>query len=160
MLQLAYASGLRVSELCKLALSAIDGESGLVRVMGKGNKQRIVPVGKTALSAIQTYLSFARHQVLKTQSSGFLFVTARGAAMTRQRFWQIIAQYGRQAGIRQSLTPHLLRHSFATHLLERGADLRSVQSMLGHADIATTQIYTHVLQSRLKKVVQEHHPRA
>jgi integrase/recombinase XerD len=160
MLQLLYASGLRVSELCRVELRGLDFEMGVVRVLGKGNKQRLVPVGRQAIAAIRQYLEQGRGALLRNRQSPFLFVTARGGPMTRQRFWQIISGYGSRAGIRQPITPHLLRHSFATHLLERGADLRSVQSMLGHADISTTQIYTHVLQSRLRRTVEEHHPRA
>jgi integrase/recombinase XerD len=160
MLQLLYASGLRVSELCHVELRGLDLEMGIVRVLGKGNKQRLVPVGREAIAAVRQYLDQARGSLLKGRQSAFLFLTARARPMTRQRFWQIISGYGRRAGIRQPITPHLLRHSFATHLLERGADLRSVQSMLGHADISTTQIYTHVLQSRLRRTVEEHHPRA
>jgi integrase/recombinase XerD len=160
MLQLLYASGLRVSELCRVELQGLDWEMGIVKVQGKGDKQRLVPVGSHALDALRRYLNQSRPGLLKGRQSPFLFLTARGKPMTRQRFWQIISGYGRRAGIRQPITPHLLRHSFATHLLERGADLRSVQSMLGHADISTTQIYTHVLQSRLRRTVEEHHPRA
>jgi integrase/recombinase XerD len=160
MLQLLYASGLRVSELCTVLLGAVDLGGGLVRVTGKGNKQRLTPMGRHAAAAIEGYLRHGRGKLLKGSSSPHLFVTARGGPMTRQRFWQIVSSHGRRAGIHQPITPHLLRHSFATHLLEGGADLRSVQTMLGHADISTTQIYTHVIQSRLRKTVEEHHPRA
>ena len=160
MLQLLYATGLRVTELCRVPLRDLDLELGLVRVTGKGNKQRIVPVGKTAIATIRAYLDGARSLLLKGRGSPYLFVTARGGCLSRQAFWKLLGKYGRQAGIFHNLTPHVLRHSFATHLLERGADLRSVQTMLGHADISTTQIYTHVMRSRLRQTVDEHHPRA
>lgn len=160
MIELIYASGLRVSELCRLGYSDVDFELGLVRVLGKGNRQRIVPVGKVALAAIERYLDSARPRLLKGRPSPFLFVTARGRPLTRQGFWKSLASYGRKAGLRRRLSPHVLRHSFATHLLEGGADLRSVQTMLGHVDISTTQIYTHVMRSRLQAVVDAHHPRA
>jgi integrase/recombinase XerD len=160
MIELLYASGLRVSELCRLGCSDVDRELGLVRVIGKGNRQRMVPVGKVALAAIERYLATARPQLLKGRSSPYLFVTARGGPLTRQGFWKSLAGYGRKAGLRRRLSPHVLRHSFATHLLEGGADLRSVQTMLGHVDISTTQIYTHVMRSRLQSIVDTHHPRA
>lgn len=160
MLELLYASGLRVSELCGVRVSELDQNMGVLRVTGKGNKQRIVPVGKSALQAVDRYLAEGRPRLLKGRASPFLFVTNRGGAMTRQAFWQLLGQYGKKAGIFHDLTPHVLRHTFATHLLEGGADLRSLQSMLGHSDISTTQIYTHVVRSRLRKTVDEHHPRA
>ncbi len=160
MCELLYASGLRVSELCRLESADLNAELGVLRVMGKGNKQRMVPVGKQALAAIAEYLRTARPQLLKSRVSKFLFVSARGGPLTRQGFWKALGLRGRRAGIFEGLSPHVLRHTFATHLLEGGADLRSVQTMLGHADISTTQIYTHVARSRLRQVVDEHHPRA
>jgi integrase/recombinase XerD len=161
MLQLLYATGLRVSELCKLRMSDLESEFGVLRVTGKGNKQRIVPVGRPALAAIEEWQRSGRAQMLKQRrASPYLFVTARGGAMTRQMFWTLLKGYGKKAGIFHNLSPHVLRHSFATHLLDGGADLRSVQTMLGHADISTTQVYTHVMRSRLRNIVDEHHPRA
>ena len=160
MLELLYAAGLRVSELCQLELSDLNPDLGVLRVTGKGGKQRLVPVGKSALRAVSEYLERARPGLLRGRGSRYLFVTARGDKLTRQGFWKLLAGHGRRAGIFHGLTPHVVRHTFATHLLEGGADLRSVQTMLGHADISTTQIYTHVLRSRLKKTVEEHHPRA
>ena len=160
MLELLYACGLRVSELCGVRLSDLDQNMGVVRVVGKGNKHRIVPVGKPALQAVEQYLAAGRPRLLKGKASPFLFVTNRGGAMTRQAFWQLLRGYGKKAGIFHDLTPHVLRHTFATHLLEGGADLRSLQSMLGHSDISTTQIYTHIVRSRLRRTVDEHHPRA
>jgi integrase/recombinase XerD len=160
MLELLYAAGLRVSELCQLELSDLNRDLGVLRVAGKGGRQRLVPVGKSALAAVERYLNEARPALLRGRGSRYLFVTARGTRLTRQAFWKLLLGYGKRAGIFHGLTPHVLRHTFATHLLEGGADLRSVQTMLGHADISTTQIYTHVLRSRLKRTVEEHHPRA
>jgi integrase/recombinase XerD len=159
MLELLYATGLRVSELCGLRLADVQFEAGVLRTVGKGNKQRIAPVGKPALAAVRQYLAGARPELLKGRGSPFLFVTARGGRLTRQAFWKLLVQNGKRVGIFQHLTPHVIRHSFATHLLEGGADLRSVQTMLGHADISTTQIYTHVMRSRLRQTIEKHHPR-
>jgi integrase/recombinase XerD len=160
MLELLYATGLRVSELCQLGKSDIDTGMGYLRATGKGNKQRLVPVGDAALRQVEAYLAGGRERLLKGRPSRYLFVTARGGCLTRQAFWKLLAGYGRKSGIFRGLTPHVLRHSFATHLLEGGADLRSVQVMLGHADISTTQIYTHVMRPRLRETVDKHHPRA
>jgi integrase/recombinase XerD len=160
MLELLYASGLRVSELCQLHLSDLNSELGVVRVLGKGNKQRLVPVGRPALAALAAYLARGRGALLGRRTSPYLFVTARGGPLTRQAFWKLLGRHGRRAGLSRRLWPHAVRHSFATHLLEGGADLRSVQLMLGHADISTTQIYTHVMRSRLRQTFDEHHPRA
>ena len=159
MLELLYASGLRVSEITGLPLDAVDLEAGILRVRGKGGKERLVPFGKSAARWLGRYLESSRPG-LDRRRSPHLFLSARGAAMTRQRFWQLIEAYGRAAGIRSRLTPHRLRHSFATHLLEHGADLRALQMMLGHADIATTQVYTQVSRSRLQRVYDRYHPRA
>jgi len=160
MVELLYATGLRVSELCGLKVNDINTGLGVLRTTGKGNKQRMVPVGKAAIQAVLDYLTSARPAMLKGRTSRYLFITARGGCLTRQAFWKLLTGYGRKAGVFRGLTPHTVRHSFATHLLEGGADLRSVQVMLGHADISTTQIYTHVMRSRLRRVIEEHHPRA
>jgi integrase/recombinase XerD len=160
MIELLYATGLRVSELCTLRLADLNLDLGVLKATGKGNKQRMIPVGKSALAAVRAYLESGRPVILKQRASRFLFVTNRGGPMTRQAFWKLLRRHGRKAGVFHSLTPHVIRHSFATHLLEGGADLRSLQTMLGHADIATTQIYTHVMRSRLRKTVDQHHPRA
>ncbi|MBS2020992.1 MAG: site-specific tyrosine recombinase XerD [Deltaproteobacteria bacterium] len=159
MLEILYASGLRVSELVALPLGAVDPRVGVVRVRGKGGKERIVPVGERAREALTHYLQVARPQLIGQKQSRDLFVTPRGGKMTRQGFWKLLARLAREAGISQRVTPHTLRHSFATHLLEGGADLRAVQAMLGHADIATTQIYTHVDRRRLETILAKH-PRA
>jgi integrase/recombinase XerD len=159
MLHLLYASGLRVSELVNLPLAALNLTGGNVRIFGKGAKERLVPFGEAAHSKLENYLRQSRPLILKKKRCDFLFVTNRAKPMTRLRFWQIVQQTVFSAGINKKISPHTLRHSFATHLLENGADLRSVQIMLGHSDIATTQIYTHVDISRLKSIHKRFHPR-
>jgi integrase/recombinase XerD len=159
MLELLYASGLRVSELVGMKVMEVSLNEGVVRVTGKGSKTRLVPMGEVAVEWIQRYMQEARPQILKQRLSDALFVTQRGDAMTRQAFWYLIKRYALQAGIRKQLSPHVLRHAFATHLLNHGADLRVVQMLLGHADISTTQIYTHVARERLKQLHSVHHPR-
>lgn len=159
MLFLLYSTGLRVSELVNLPLAACNLSSCFVRVFGKGGKERLVPFGIQAREKIETYLKLGRPFILNGKRSNFLFVTARGSAMTRLRFWQIIREMAMAAGITKDISPHMIRHSFATHLLAHGADLRSVQLMLGHSDIATTQIYTHIDQDRLKSIHRKFHPR-
>ncbi|MBN1906607.1 MAG: site-specific tyrosine recombinase XerD [Deltaproteobacteria bacterium] len=159
MLELLYATGLRVSELVGLHLVNLNLEPGYVRTVGKGSKERIVPMGDKARDALRLYLAYGRRELIRGKNSPFLFLNSRGASMSRQGFWKIIKKYGIMAGITKRITPHSLRHSFATHLLEGGADLRSVQIMLGHSDISTTQIYTHVSRERLKKIHEKYHPR-
>ncbi|MBW1806193.1 MAG: site-specific tyrosine recombinase XerD [Deltaproteobacteria bacterium] len=159
MLELLYATGLRVSELIGLNIIGINLEAGYVRTMGKGSKERMVPMGERAMEALQSYMFEGRKGLLKGMNSRFIFLNSRGKALSRQGFWKIIKRYGIIAGIRKRITPHILRHSFASHLLEGGADLRSVQIMLGHADISTTQIYTHITRERLKQVHEKYHPR-
>jgi integrase/recombinase XerD len=160
MLQLLYATGLRVSELIHIKLNHLNAELGILRARGKGDKERLVPVGREALTAVETYRNDARPRLLKGRASEYLFVTSRAAPLVRQTFWLQLRKYGLRARITRPLTPHVVRHSFATHLLERGADLRSLQLMLGHADISTTQIYTHVLRDRLRQVYDQFHPRS
>jgi integrase/recombinase XerD len=159
MLELMYGSGLRISELCSLEIQAVDAESGLVRVTGKGSKDRVVPVGETSLVALQVYLSHGRPKLVRPKTGSALFLSARGVAISRKTFWLGVKQAARRAGVSVPVKPHLLRHAFATHLLEGGADLRSIQEMLGHADIATTQIYTSVDRTALSAAHRKHHPR-
>ena len=159
MLELLYATGLRVSELVALKIKDVNLESGFLICLGKGGKERIVPLGNSASQAVRKYLSDARFKLWKKESES-LFLTSRGKAFTRQGFWKMLKQYGQQAGLDQKVSPHILRHTFATHLLERGADLRSVQLMLGHSQITTTQIYTHVTRRHLRQVYDRFHPRA
>jgi len=159
MLETLYASGLRVSELVSLKLRQVSQDMGVVRVVGKGSKERLVPLGEEAIAWIRQYLKEARPELLGGRAADDLFVTARGSAMTRQMFWHLLRRYAAQAGLKKSISPHTLRHAFATHLLNHGADLRVVQLLLGHSDISTTQIYTHVARERLKQLHAKHHPR-
>ena len=159
MLEVLYATGLRVSELVRLRLDEINLRQGVVRVMGKGAKERLVPLGEEAQAALSGFLAGPRADILGARPSDAAFPPRRGEAMTRQAFWQLIRRYARQAGIGKHLSPHTLRHAFATHLLNHGADLRVVQMLLGHSDISTTQIYTHVARERLKQLHARHHPR-
>ncbi len=159
MLELLYASGLRVSELVTISVNEVSTQDGVVRVTGKGSKTRLVPMGEEASDWIARYLKYGRPEILQKRLSDDLFVTTRASAMTRQAFWYLIKRYALQAGIQKPMSPHVLRHAFATHLLNHGADLRVVQMLLGHADISTTQIYTHVARERLKQLHSAHHPR-
>ena len=163
-LEVLYSTGLRVTELVNLRVSDLEMRMGCVRCIGKGDKERLVPIGRKALAAVEQYLTESRPRLLRARRQGqampYLFVNRLGNQLSRVGVWKILSDYGRRAGLRSKLTPHKLRHSFATHLLEGGADLRSVQLMLGHADISTTQIYTHVVEERLKHIYKAHHPRA
>jgi integrase/recombinase XerD len=159
MFEVLYATGLRVSELVTLRITQVSMDMGVVRVMGKGSKERLVPLGEEALDWLRRYLADGRPVLLGKKISDALFVTARGEGMTRQMFWYLIKRHAKQGGLDKPLSPHTLRHAFATHLLNHGADLRVVQLLLGHADISTTQIYTHVARERLKQLHQQHHPR-
>lgn len=159
MLEVLYATGLRVSELVSLSVQQVNKDAGVVRVLGKGAKERLVPLGEEALQWTARYLTSARPGLLKGRRTDALFVTSRAGPMTRQAFWHIITRHARATGITQAVSPHVLRHAFATHLLNHGADLRVVQMLLGHSDISTTQIYTHVARERLRQLHRDHHPR-
>jgi integrase/recombinase XerD len=159
-IELMYSTGIRVSELAGIRVGDLQLDAGCLRCIGKGNKERLVPVGKKALAVVEAYMKKSRPELLKDNASANLFLNQRGRPMDRVMIWKMMGRYGRKAALRKPLKPHTLRHSFATHLLDRGADLRSVQMMLGHSDISTTQIYTHVVEERLKQVYKAHHPRA
>jgi integrase/recombinase XerD len=160
MIEVLYATGLRVSELIHLSVNDVNLVDGFVLAMGKGRKERVVPLGRHAIEKLQAYLQGPRAAILKGREAKALFVTPRGKGFSRMGFWKLLRRYARGAGIAKALSPHKLRHSFATHLVERGADLRAVQAMLGHADLSTTQIYTHVNTQRLRAVYERHHPRS
>jgi len=160
MLEVLYASGLRVTELVELKQVNINYDHGYLIVMGKGSKERIVPIGMTSIKKINDYLELSRPHLVKNNLSDYLFITRRGTCFTRQGFWKLIKAYAKDAGILKNISPHTIRHSFATHLLERGADLRTIQLLLGHSDISTTQIYTHVESKRLREIHKKYHPRA
>lgn len=160
MLEVLYASGLRVTELVELKQVNINYDHGYLIVMGKGSKERIVPIGMTSIKKINDYLELSRPHLVKNELSDYLFITRRGTCFTRQGFWKLIKAYAKEAGVIKNISPHTIRHSFATHLLERGADLRTIQLLLGHSDISTTQIYTHVESKRLREIHKKYHPRA
>ena len=160
MLEVLYATGLRVTELVDLNMNDVDLLEGFVRCMGKGSKERVVPMGEIAVLSLKAYLEQGRSELVTDLEEQALFVNQEGARMSRQSVWKLVKKYARQAEIRKEVTPHTIRHSFATHLLEHGADIRAVQEMLGHADISTTQIYIHVTKDRLKEVYAKSHPRA
>ncbi|MCL6519581.1 MAG: site-specific tyrosine recombinase XerD [Armatimonadetes bacterium] len=160
MLEVLYATGIRVSELLSLRISDVNTSVGFLKCFGKGSKERIVPLGKVAIEYLERYLSTGRPKFARSGSSEFLFLTNRGRKMSRVGFWKLIKKYAAQAGITKNITPHTIRHSFATHLLQGGADLRSIQEMLGHANIATTQVYTHISREKLKQAYKKFHPRA
>jgi integrase/recombinase XerD len=160
LIEVLYATGLRVSELVNLKAADLNLDAGYLVCTGKGEKQRVVPIGAEAVNWVRRYLTEGRARLLARRSSPRLFLNARGGPLSRVGFWKILKAYGQRAGIRRALSPHVVRHSFATHLLERGADLRAIQMMLGHADLSSTQIYTHVLEARLRAIYDQHHPRA
>lgn len=160
MLEVLYATGLRVSELVGLKQNNVNSDQGFILVFGKGSKERLVPLGQKSLKKLKDYLQFSRPNLIKNKISDYLFITRRGNKFTRQGFWKLIKNYALQTGITKNISPHTIRHSFATHLLERGADLRTIQILLGHSDISTTQIYTHVERERLKEIHKKFHPRS
>jgi integrase/recombinase XerD len=159
MLEVLYATGLRVSELVSLKVTQVNMQQGVIRVLGKGNRERLIPLGEEAVSWLQAFMAGPRGEILLDRNTDSLFPTRRGDRMTRQAFWHIIKRYARKAGVDRELSPHTLRHAFATHLLNHGADLRVVQMLLGHSDLSTTQIYTHVARERMKDLHSQHHPR-